>query len=128
MNTPLEKLAKVGSAYLPVVPEANAGRIARYETLLQVCGEAFADGSYDTAYHALAAAMHCAQDLGDRERLEAVEALADEQMERIDLVAPNYHHSTQSAAGRGNQSLLSTLARQAHTQVVLLRYPKRSAS
>ena len=87
---------------------------ARYDTLLKTCREAFTDTCYDASFHSLAAALHCAKDLGSLPRLRAVEKLATEHLARIDKVAPSYHHSTVSSASRGNASPLASLAKQAH--------------
>jgi hypothetical protein len=43
-----------------------------YERLVSISTEAFTTRSYDTAYHALAAALHCAQDAGKEDQISVV--------------------------------------------------------
>ena len=91
---------------------------ARYESLMETCHEAFTDKCYDVSFHLLAAALHCAKDLGSLPRLYAVEQLAGKHLAWIDRVASSYHHSTASSGGRGNTSPLASLAKQAHMCIV----------
>nr|CAA9268931.1 hypothetical protein AVDCRST_MAG63-2835 [uncultured Armatimonadetes bacterium] len=92
-----------------------------YERLMHINREAFDGAHYDTAYHALAAALHFAQDQRDEGRLSAVARIASEQITWIDRHTPAYHHSTTSAVARGNDSIYAMLSRQAHTRAQILR-------
>ncbi len=89
--------------------------------------ETFASAHYNTAYHLLAAALHCAEDEHDPEHLLHVSALAAQQLHWIDLHAPAYEHSTQSAATRGHSSIYAMLETQAHARVVILKHQQRKA-
>jgi hypothetical protein len=84
-----------------------------YHQLMAGNLEAFAAEQYDVAYHALMAALHCAQPLKDVHALEEVERIAAEQLTEIDARHPEYQHSTRSAATRGHESIFATLRRQA---------------
>lgn len=86
-----------------------------YNYLVSANATAFAEGDFDAAYHALAAALHLAQSLRDCDRLDDVQQIASRQAESIDVDNPEYHHSTQSASKRGNKSIFANLASQAHT-------------
>lgn len=48
-----------------------------YEQLIAISEMSFAGGHYEAAYHALMAALYWANDLGDVQRIEAVEQLAN---------------------------------------------------
>ena len=67
------------------------------------------------------AALYWANDLGDVQRIEAVEQLANEQISWIDAHAVAFKHSTPSAALRGNQGIYETLKRQAASMVRMLK-------
>jgi hypothetical protein len=92
-----------------------------YEQLIAISEMSFAGGHYEVAYHALMAALYWANDLGDVQRIEAVEQLANEQINWIDAHAVAFKHSTQSAALRGNQGIYETLKWQAASMVRMLK-------
>lgn len=83
-----------------------------YEQLISISEMSFASGHYEAAYHVLMAALYWANDLGDLQRLKAVERLANEQATWIDTHNLAFKHSRQSAALRGSQSIYDTLLRQ----------------
>jgi len=84
-----------------------------YERLVAINHEAFAGGYYETAYHALAAAMHRAVDIGAAHLLAQVEDIATEQMNQINTSEPQHPLSSQSAQAQGRYSIYALLARQA---------------
>ena len=96
-----------------------------YDHLLELNGTAFAGGEYDVAYHIMMAALHCGEALADAPAVERIERLAIEQLESIDANAPQYEHSTASAARRGNVSIYRMAATQARGRRVILRGPER---
>ena len=96
-----------------------------YERLLAASREAQAAGHYGAAYHALAAALHLAQDAGDEQRLADVEALATDSLAFIDRCAPEYEHSTRSAAERGHPGIFMQLAQQAHARRQMAEHSTR---
>ncbi len=63
--------------------------LAMYTQLMAINALSYAGGQYTVAYHALVAALHCAQDLRDSARALAVLQRADEQREAIDRQAPD---------------------------------------
>ena len=91
-----------------------------FQRLMALNHEAFDAGYYNTAYHALAAALHVAYAHQDAEGLARVERLAGEQLAVIDTTDPEYEHSTQAAEARGHQSIFTMLARQAHAMLRML--------
>ncbi|HEX5323410.1 MAG TPA: hypothetical protein VFW40_06455 [Capsulimonadaceae bacterium] len=86
-----------------------------FDQLIALNREAFERDRFSTAYHALAAALHWADEENDERQLATVEKLAKEQLNWIDLHAPNYQHSSQSAALRGHTNIYSNLERQARS-------------
>ncbi|HEU4700425.1 MAG TPA: hypothetical protein VFS40_14670 [Gemmatimonadales bacterium] len=59
-----------------------------------------AAGRLEVAYHALAAALHAAEDGADNERIEAVGVRARQEQERIDRELPGHWLATAVQAGR----------------------------
>ena len=95
-----------------------------YERLLATSRAMTARGLYEVAYHALAAAMHCAEALGDSERLVVVEREAREQLMWIDDRDPEHQLSTVSATKRRNRSVYQSLLTRTHG--VRLRVQRRT--
>src|SRR4051794_22110146 len=87
---------------------------------MAVSGEAFAAGHYEAAYHALMAALHLAQDLGDEGRLLRVARVAGEQGRHIDTVSPSHRLSSQTARARGSNSVFEYAVRQATTEAKMV--------
>jgi hypothetical protein len=83
------------------------------ERLLAVNEEAFGLRQYNTAYHALAAALHCARYEMDEAVLAEVARRAAAQLKEIDSADPAYEHSTATAHRRGHESIFHLLERQA---------------
>jgi hypothetical protein len=98
---------------------------ALYTTAVRLSLDAFAAGHYAMAYHALAAAMHGAFDLGDEQRLDAVTALAQEQNAWLAQHAPHHELSAQAALTRGSNNLWSSLQREVETRRHLLHTQQR---
>ena len=101
----------------------NAGTM--FERLMMLNREAFDAGHYNTAYHALAAALHEAQEHQVAADLCRVQQVAEEQLAGIDRAAPTYEHSTRSAASRRHTSIFAMLARQAHARFLMLQEENR---
>ncbi len=76
---------------------------------------AFDSADYDKAYHLLASLLHFAQSMGNSGKLKEISETALIQAERIDLLCPDYHHSTSSSASRGNGNIFVSLSAQATT-------------
>ena len=92
-----------------------------YTQLMALSQRAFSGGQFAVAYHALAAATHCAIDLQDEEQLLEVERVAYEQIQWIDSYAPTDMLSTLSSKSRHTHNLWTSLANQARTRRRMLR-------
>jgi uncharacterized protein YecT (DUF1311 family) len=68
--------------------QSDAGTM--FERCMVLNREAFDAGHYNTAYHALAAALHEAQEQQETHTLFRVQQVAEEQIAWIDRVAPAY--------------------------------------
>jgi hypothetical protein len=109
-----------------ITPGPEMANIANSDTdvfpaLLDANASAFAAGHYDTAYHALMAALHAAQDQHEPSRLERVSSLAMQQQKFLDQTAPQHRLSTASAGEHGHPGVYAQASRQAETQASLAR-------
>ncbi|MEH2253025.1 hypothetical protein [Nostoc sp.] len=95
-----------------------------YSQLMAISQESIKSAHYETAYHALCAALHYAQDIRDEHRVKIVEEAAKAQRDWIDAHAPKHRLSTHSTLLRQGVSLYDTLARQAATLALLIRTKK----
>lgn len=86
-----------------------------YSFLEKANHDAFNSADYDKAYHVLASLLHFAQSMGNVSKLKEVSETAKIQAEQIDALSPEYHHSTQNSASRGNGNIFVSLASQAGT-------------
>jgi hypothetical protein len=87
---------------------------ALYQQFMDQNVQTFAGGRFQIAYHALAAAMHCAEALRDGSLLLDVQRSAEEQGNWIDIHAPDNRLSSLSAKTRGNESIFVTLTKHVH--------------
>ncbi|MFL5518019.1 MAG: hypothetical protein ACJ8DJ_17820 [Gemmatimonadales bacterium] len=86
----------------------------RADQLLRINGASYAEGHFGVAYHALCAALHCAEDLADLEMATAVQERAERQQAELDRTEPPHPLSTAGASRRGTNPLFTTLGRTAH--------------
>ena len=98
-----------------------------FEQTTRLSRKAFAEERYDVSYHLLAAALHCAQDEKNIERLHLVERLAGESLEWIDQFARNYEHSSRSSEERGAPNIFLSLGRQASIAATVIKADTRLA-
>ena len=98
-----------------------SGTVNMYERLVSISTEAFAARSYETSYHALAAALHCAHDAGNEDLISDAGRRAQEQNAWIDTNDSAHTISTASARARGHESLFSSLGKQARTALLLVK-------
>ena len=84
-----------------------------WDVLIDASREAHARGQHAVAYHALAAAMHAADDQNDREQLGEIEREAQRQLDWIDEHAHHDRLSTRSASTRKHPGVYTLLARTA---------------
>lgn len=99
-----------------------------YEQLMALSKQALTGAHYETAYHALTAAMHCASDLSDEEYLAKVEQEAKAQRDWIDSHAPEHRMSTKSAAKHQGKNLYDILMRQTTAQIGISKQKQRRSS
>lgn len=88
-----------------------------YERLLAISREAHERGQHETAYHALTAAMHAADDAADIGALVVVRREAEAQIAAIDRDTPEHRLSTRSAARHQHPGVYAMLVRQAGMHV-----------
>ncbi len=92
-----------------------------YQEFLDQSVRMFSGKQFEVAYHALAAAMHCAEALQDASLIADVQATAEKQGKWIDTNAPDHKLSSMHAKMRGNESIFVTLARHAHAILLGLK-------
>jgi hypothetical protein len=81
-----------------------------YEVLIQLQQICFEAGSVEASYHALAAALHAAEDAGMTSGLEAVIAVAEQRQQALDSAEPAPELSSGEAGKRGTRPLFGSLA------------------
>lgn len=106
------------------MPEHNQEN-KMFSQLMAISHDTLESGHYETAYHALVAAMHYARDLNDIQSLAEVAPVAKAHQAWIDAHAPKHRMSTQSTAQRHNTSLFNMLALQAATQEKIVEQVQR---
>ncbi len=92
-----------------------------YAQLMNINEQAFGQGHYEVAYHALAAAFHCALLLKGQALLIALEQRAREQRDGIDTAAADHALSSQSAALHGHVGVYTSLLKQIQARQLMLR-------
>src|SRR5262249_10948867 len=87
---------------------------------------AFEAGRYEVAYHALMAALHAAQDVGDLEHLREVGRAAERQQDRIDADGPGHRLSSHEAKKHGAMGIFRMAARQASARAAIAQHDRRA--
>jgi hypothetical protein len=77
--------------------------------LMAISANSAADGHFEVSYHALAGAMHAADDAHDSAALSVVADCCKERQAIVDARKPTHKMSTRSARERGNMPLFSSL-------------------
>ena len=93
-----------------------------YDQLMEINKEALGQGHYEVAYHALAAALHCALLLQGQAVLTTLEQRASEQRDWIDTAASGHPLSSQSAALHGHVSVYTSLVKHIQTRQLMQRH------
>ena len=101
------------------MPSSAQQRDEVYEQLLFISRQAFAESTFEIAYHTLCAAMWRASDLDELPLLRALLQEAERQGKYIDNTYPAHRLSSSSARSRGHESVYSALQREigAHIRV-----------
>jgi len=92
-----------------------------YQQFMDQNVQAFAGRHFEVAYHALAAALHCVEDIRDAGLLAEVQWLAEEQAKCIDTNALGHNLSSPRAKARGNESMFLSLSKQARSMLLGLK-------
>jgi hypothetical protein len=99
-----------------------------YDQLLAINMEAFGEADYETACHALNAALNRAHHLGDVRRVEVVGQRAGEQLEWLEAHPPGDALPTVRGVRRGTlRSLYSSITREAPLLADLVRHERHLA-
>jgi len=100
------------------MPDATIDTVARFATKLN--DELIVDSRlaldaklYEVAYHALAAALHCAEAAHDDVRLQAIQAEATRQQDEVDASSPHHRLSRNAGRERAHGGWFDALAIQA---------------
>lgn len=96
--------------------------VGLYDTAMTLSRTAFAGGHYGVAYHALAAALHAAYDLGDDARLATVGEVGEEQRQWLDEHDPDNALAARAAATRGSADVWATLRLEVQTRRRMLEH------
>jgi len=105
----------------PHTQESETAARALLEQLLRINAAAYEAGRYGVAYHVLAAALHCAEELGDLELATAVQHRAEHQQAELDRTEPAHQLSTVAAMSRGTNALFTSLGRTAHAAATRIK-------
>jgi hypothetical protein len=97
-----------------------------FEQLMRINDGAFAAGRYETAYHALMAALHASQDMGDPVLLRRVEQTAEQQQDQLDVDSPHHRLSSDEAKRHGVVGIYRMAARQASARLAILKRSHRA--
>lgn len=93
--------------------------IELYDSLIQAAETSRQAGVFEVTFHALAAALHCAEALGDPDRLGSVERFGAEMHNQLARHDPDHRISSESAKRRGQTDVFTTLV--VHAQSVATR-------
>lgn len=88
-----------------------------YEQLVNISRQAFDQAAFETAYHSLAAAMHCAKSLNDLPLLRDLLQEVTRQKRELNRTHPDHLMSSFSASIRGHASTYDSLERQISTLI-----------
>ncbi len=94
-----------------------------FNLLISASRKALATAHFEAAYHALAAALHCAQDMKDANRLDEVAKEARLQLQHVNTIASTNTMSSFAAAERpSGVDLYDTLAHTASARAQMVRH------
>ena len=79
-----------------------------YDRLTKISDAAFAAGSFDVTYHVLMAALHCAADADDPERMRRVAVTCRECLRAIDSRHHQHRLSSEGSASRGTVNVFQS--------------------
>ena len=103
------------------MPGANAFAADAFRALLDLHDGLMDAGLAEAGYHALTAAMHCAETTANREDLRLVMQRAELRQRQLDLLQPPHRLSTTQAERRGHKPMFASLAVTTNAVLVRLR-------
>src|SRR5690348_4254354 len=94
---------------------ASAGPPSKlFQVFLELHRQCLAAGLPEVAYHALAAALHCAEADDNLDGVSLVASVAASRQEELDIHHPHHLLATSHAEARGTVPLFRSLAQTAH--------------
>ena len=92
-----------------------------FRALLGLHDDCMDAGLVEAGYHALTAAMHCAETAADREQLRLVIERAELRQRQLDALQRPHRLSSQQAKRRGHTPMFASLAITANAIIVRLK-------
>jgi hypothetical protein len=101
------------------MPDTDSLALRAFRALLDLHDDLMAAGLAEAGYHALTAAMHCAEATGNREQLRLVLERAELRQRQVDALQPSHRLSSKQAEWRTHTPVFASLA--VSTNAVLVR-------
>ena len=99
----------------------NSFALDAFRTLLSLHDGLMDAGLAEAGYHALTAAMHCAETTGNREELRLVMQRAELRQRQLDAMQPPHRLSSTQAEWRAHTPVFASLAVTANAVLVRLK-------
>jgi hypothetical protein len=99
-----------------------------YQQFMEQNAQAFVGRHFEVAYHALAAALHCAHEVQDGKLISAVQKKAEDQGRWLDANAPDHRLSSRSARTRSGNSIFASLTGEAKVMLLGLKVDEQAQS
>jgi len=108
---------------LPMLPDGQPPRLLGelFDVLWLLHLQVLRTGSYEAGYHVLAAALHCAEEVGSLGLVGEVERMAARHQLEMDALEPPHRLSTAEAQTRGTSPIFTRLSATARAMRVRLR-------
>ena len=103
------------------MPPTDSFALRAFRALLDLHDNLMDAGMAEAGYHALTAAMHCAESSGDREQLQLVVERAELRQRQLDGQRPPHRLSTKRAEWRAHTPVFASLILTANAVLVRLK-------
>ena len=103
------------------MPPTDSFAFRAFRALLDLHDSLMDAGMAEAGYHALTAAMHCAESSGDREQLVVVMERAELRQRQLDGKNPPHRLSSKQAESRAHTPVFASLALTANAVLVRLK-------
>ena len=103
------------------MPPTDSFAIRAFRALLDLHDSLMEAGMAEAGYHALTAAMHCAETTGNREELHVVMERAELRQRQVDALQPSHRLSSKQAEWRTHTPVFASLAVTANAVLVRLK-------